>query len=237
MHQVSVIATNSVARSGHLAALRWRTKTRHLHQTPIITPNSCVLFGCRAAQRRRRNSTTLAPSISYSSEFVCRVKTFCGAALASEGPNGTFHRTRRRMATRFTKTSMAAALFEAKSPKIAMTTNRLATLEHTTAQGRPRTATQFAPSNKYRNKCVCGAGVCMLSSEGNNEPRRARWDALLGTDSFAALGCTASPRRRPTTTRCTPNTNYSSRFVRNVGMHCFAAAAPDNQAMYTTHQL
>ena len=230
--------SDTAARSGHLAALRWRTKTRHLHQTQIITPNSCVLFGCRAAQRRRRNSTTLAPSIRYSNEFVRTVKTCCGAALASEGPNGTFHRLRRRTATRFTKTSRTAAFLEAKSPKITISVaNRLATLEHTTAQGRPRTATQFAPSNKYKNKCVCGAGVCMLSSEGNNEPRRARWDALLGTDSFAALGCTASPRRRPTTTRCTPNTNYSNRFVRSVGMHWFAAAAPDNPAMYTKQKL
>ena len=32
-------------------------------------------------------------------------------------------------------------------------------------------------------------------------------------------------------------TNYSGKFVRNVGMHCFTTAAPDNHVMYTKHKL
>ena len=77
----------------------------------------------------------------------------------------------------------------------------------------------------------------LLRRGGARQPRDAHQAQIIAANSFATLGYVASPRRRPITTRCTPNTIYSSSFVRSVGMHCFAAAAPDNHAMYTEQQL
>ena len=56
----------------------------------------------------------------------------------------------------------------------------------------------------------------LLRRGGARQPRDAHQAPIIAANSFATLGCTASPRRHPTTTRCSPRTNYSSRFDRNV---------------------
>ena len=75
-----------------------------------------------------------------------------------------------------------------------------------------------------------------LCRGGCRQPRDVHRVSIIASYQFAASGCVL-PRRPPTTTRCTPMINYNNKFVRNVGVHCFAAAAPDNHAMYTKHKL
>ena len=69
---------------GHFAAPRWRAKTHHLHNTTVIAQHSSAKLGCRAAPRRRRNNTTLGPSINYSSECVRGVGMICLAAATTD---------------------------------------------------------------------------------------------------------------------------------------------------------